>query len=64
MTQGAFAQFRALDRGTRALVLRRLDSPNDADFRDLDQHPQGTGIAQWLLTLPSYVNATDTDNED
>jgi hypothetical protein len=33
---GAFAQFRALDGGTRALVLRLLDSPSEADFRDLD----------------------------
>jgi len=42
-------------------VLRLLDSPSEADFRDLDQHPQGKELAQWLLTLPAYLNAPDTD---
>ena len=59
---GAFAQFLALDRGTRALVRCLLDSPSEADWRELDQHPQGTEIAGYLLTLPAYVNARDTDD--
>ncbi len=60
---GALAQFRDLDDETRALVLRLLDSPTDRDFLELGGHPARRAIAQWLLTLPAYMIATD-DEED
>ena len=60
---GAFAQFRDLDDETRALVLRLLDSPSEFDFGELAQHPAGVALAQWLLTLPAYVNAPDDDDD-
>ncbi len=61
VTPGAFAEFRGLDEDARALVLRMLDSPSEADHAALAAHPAGRALAQWLLTLPAYVNASYDD---
>lgn len=58
---GAFAAFRSFDAETRALVIRLLDSPTEADLVELAAMPHGTALAQWLLTLPAYRNAPDGD---
>lgn len=64
MTPGAFATFRSLDAETRSLVLRLLDSPDDAAFRELAELPHGSALARWLLTLPAYANATYDDEDE
>jgi hypothetical protein len=60
---GAFAEFRSLDVETRALVLRLLDSPTEADFAELQSHPASRAVAGWLLTLPAYVNAPEGEDD-
>lgn len=54
--------FRALDRPTRHLILRLLDSPTESDQAALAAHPQGKALASWLLTLPAYVDVPDDDD--
>lgn len=61
---GVFATFRSFDPETRALVVRLLDSPTEADFAELDSLPHGTALAQWLLTLPAYRDAPDEDEDE
>jgi hypothetical protein len=36
----------------------------DDDHRALANHPQGRLLAEWLLSLPAYVNAPDDDEDD
>lgn len=60
------AVFDTLDRPARQLVLRLLGfggMPTEADFDALKQHPQGTALASWLMTLPAYANAPEYDDE-
>jgi hypothetical protein len=56
--------FKSLDKPTRTLVLRLLDSPTDKDHDALDRHPNGAMLASWLLTLPAYANSSYDDDED
>lgn len=62
MPPGAFATFMSLEKPTRRLVLRLLEGnvPDDV-FDELDAHPAGRSIAQFVLTLPAYVNVPDED---
>jgi hypothetical protein len=55
----AFVKFRKVDAETRRLAMRLLEDPSDTELRALHEHPAGTAISQWLLSLPSYL-----DNED
>lgn len=67
MPEGALATFMALEPETRDLVLRLLGafgSPSEADYQELHEHPAGQSIAQWLLTLPAYRDATYDDDAD
>lgn len=53
--QGADLEtFKGQDAPTRALILRLLDEPSDADFIELANHPNGAMLATWLLELPAY----------
>lgn len=61
---GSFATFQSFDPETRALVIRLLDSPTEADVADLRGLPHGKALAQRLLTLPAYRNAPDDDDDD
>lgn len=56
--------FQALDRQTRQLILRLLDSPTDEDHAALAEHTQGKALASWLLTLPAYVHAHEPDESE
>ncbi len=61
------ALFRSLDGPTRRLILRHLGMygpTTDDDHRALANHPQGRLLAEWLLSLPAYVNAPDDDEDD
>lgn len=64
MPPGAFATFLALEPDTRALVLRQLDSPTDEDLAEFEAHPACRSLADWLLTLPAYINAPEDDEDD
>lgn len=64
MPVGALATFLDLEPDARNLILRLLDRGSDADFVELEHHPAGAALAQWLLTLPAYVNAPDDDEDD
>jgi hypothetical protein len=64
MEPGALATFLTLEPDTRALILRLLDSPTESDFAELDAHPAGRGLAEWLVTLPAYANSSYEDEED
>jgi hypothetical protein len=56
--------FKALDRSTRHLILRLLDSPTDRDWQELASHPAGKALASWLLTLPAYTAVPHNDEDD
>jgi hypothetical protein len=52
----AFARFQRIDPETRKLCVRLLDDPSDAELRALHEHPTGGAVAQWLLSLPAYLD--------
>lgn len=56
--------FQALDKPTRQLILRLLDSPTERDHAALAEHPQGKALASWLLALPPYADAPDEDDDE
>jgi hypothetical protein len=55
----AFVQFRRVDAETRALIRRLLDDPSDTELRALHEHPDGAALSEWLLSLPSYLDADE-----
>ena len=61
---GQLAQFLDLDKPTKALVLRLLDQPAEADWTEFGSLPNGKALARWLMTLPAYRNAPDYEDED
>jgi hypothetical protein len=59
----AYVKFRRIDPETRRLVRRLLDDPSDTELRALHEHPDGTAISEWLLSLPSYLDGDErSDN--
>jgi hypothetical protein len=52
----AFVRFRRIDAGTRRLAMRLLDDPSETDLRALHEHPAGSALSEWLLSLPGYLN--------
>jgi hypothetical protein len=63
MPEGALATFVTLDPDTRNLVLRLLDSPSEDDWAELGQRLDSEAIAKWLLTLPAFREAPESDDE-
>lgn len=54
MPEGALAQFLDLTPQDRALVLRLLEAPAEADFAALAALLHGRALAEWVLALPAY----------
>lgn len=61
MRSADLATFQVQDAPTRNLILRLLDHPTDADHDELQRHPNSAMLANWLLELPAYANATYDD---
>jgi len=55
--------FTAFDAPTRALILRLLDEPTDADFAALKERPNAVMLATWLGELPAYSSVGYGDDE-
>jgi hypothetical protein len=52
----AFVRFRRVDPETRRLAMRVLDDPSDTELRALTEHPAGSALSAWLLSLPEYLD--------
>ncbi len=63
LNPGQLAEFMALDRPTRILVLKLLGGEPGAQD-ELDAHPDAKTLAQWLLTLPAYAPCEDDPDDD
>lgn len=59
----AFVRFRRVDPETRRIAMRFLDDPSDAELRALNEHPAGSALSAWLLSLPEYLD-NDELNDD
>lgn len=62
MPPGAFATFLNLEPERRALVLRLLNDPSEADMDELDSLDDGGSLARWLLTLPAYQSTPQDED--
>lgn len=56
--------FLSLDQPTRALILRLLSDPSDADWEELGKHPNSRKLTEWLFSQPAYQRAAEGDDED
>ena len=61
---GSFATFQRLDAETCQRVLRRLNKPSKRELQELREQSNGKALAAWLLTLPVYFTAVDSDGDE
>ena len=61
---GSFATFQRLDAKTRQRVLRQLNNPSKRKLQELRKQSNGKALAAWLLTLPVYFTAADSNGDE
>lgn len=58
--------FNAFDQPTRHLILHLIDSkaPSEEIFEQLNKHPQGETLSEWLLQLPGFQADYSLDDDE